>query len=116
MALSLGGAVAPAATPLAADASNPNFRRFALTAVDADTGPTTFNHGVSVPAGQVPLLLVTLTSASATTVVTGNISVIPTVANPTTQIDIAKNNLAGSGTGIAQLAIITVWNIHTGIK
>ena len=109
MAISLGGAVAPAATPFAVDANNPNLRRFNLTALDADTGPTAFNHGLSVPAGQTPIAIVTLASASATTVVTGNIA----ATTSQTQITISKNNLAGSGTGIALLAVVTVWNPHT---
>jgi hypothetical protein len=112
MALSLGGAVAPAATPFTQDANNPNIRRFNLTALDADTGPTAFNHGVSVPSGQVPIVIITLAVASGTTVVTGNIAVTTTQ----TQISISKNNLAGSATGLGTIAVITVWNPHTAIQ
>ena len=111
-AISLGGAVAPAATPFAQDANNPNIRRFNVTAVDADTGPTAFNHGLSVAAGQVPIAIVTLTSASATTVVTGNIAATTTQ----TQVTLSKNNLAGSATGLNPVAVLTVWNPHTLIQ
>ena len=111
-ALSLGGAVAPAATPFAQDANNPNIRRFNLTGLDADTGPTAFNHGLSVAAGQVPIAIITPTVASATTVVTGNIGVTTTQ----TQISVVKNNLAGSATGLGTIAVITVWNPHTLIQ
>ena len=111
-ALSLGGALAPAATPFAQDAGNPNIRRFNLTGLDADTGPTAFNHGVSVPAGQVPIVIVTLQVASGTTVVTGNIAAVASQ----TQVTISKNNLASSATGLGTIAVITVWNPHSFIS
>lgn len=109
MAISLGGAIAPAATPFATDAGNPNIRRFNVTALDADTGPTAFNHGLSVAAGQVPYAIITPSFAGATTVVNSGWGVTTTQ----TQVTLSKGNLAGSATGQAPAAVLTVINIHT---
>ena len=111
-AISLGGAAAPAATPFALDASNPNMRRFNVTALDADTGPTAFNHGLSVPTGDVPLAIFCPAVASGTTVVTGNLGATTTA----TQVTIVKNNLAGSATGLGTIAVLLVWNPHSMIR
>lgn len=112
MAFSLGGATAPAATPLAIDASNPNIRRFNVTFLDADTGPTAFNHGVSVPTGQTPIAFaiqqVPLTTAQ-----------FPQLAITTTQtqVTLSKTNVtAGSGgavPGTTVVFILVVWNLHS---
>jgi len=111
-AISLGGALAPAATPFAQDASNPNIRRFNVTALDADTGPTAFNHGVSVPSGQLPIVIFCPSVASGTTVVTGNLGWTVTQ----TQVSIVKNNLAGSATGLGTIGVLVVWNPHSLIS
>jgi|SRR5579859_4078124 len=111
MALSLGGAAAPAATPLAIDANNPNIRRFNVTALDADTGPTAFNHGLSVPAGQTPLWFMMPQVTTATTVVYNWFA-----TTTATQISLGKNNVAGSGgavPGTTVIAILVVWNLHS---
>lgn len=113
MAMSLGGATAPAATPLATDANNPNIRRFNLTCLDADvTG--TFNHGVSVPAGQVPFATVvpTVTLAAAA-------AAFYAVTVTQTQIVITKQGSAGSGgttPGTTVVASVLVWNFHSLIQ
>ena len=112
MAISLGGAVAPAATPSALDANNPNIRRFAVTALDADTGPTAFNHGLSVAANDVPIALITPAFAGATTVVNSGWGATVTQ----TQVTLSKGNLAGSATGQNPAANLVVWNPTTNIR
>lgn len=111
-AFSLGGAVAPAAIPLAIDANNPNIRRFNVTYLDADTGPTAFNHGVLVPAGQTPIAFpiqqVPLTAAQAPGLA---------VTATQTQVTLSKTNVtAGSGgavPGTTVVYILVVWNLHS---
>lgn len=111
-AISLGGAVAPAATPQATDANNPNIRRFDVTALDADTGPTAFNHGVQCPVGSVPICFITPAYAGAATVVNSGWGITATA----TQVTLSKPNLVDSGTGHAPQGVLTVWNIHSLIK
>ncbi len=114
MAISLGGAVAPAATPCAIDASSPNIRRFNITCLDADTGPTAFNHGLSVPVGDTPVGFMIPQVTLATTVIT-NWFMTFTIS----QVTIGKANIAGSGgavPGTTAVAILVMWNFHSAIR
>jgi|ERR1051326_6916357 hypothetical protein len=113
MAISLGGAAAPAATPLAIDANNPNIRRFNVTCLDADTGPTAFNHGLLVQAGQTPVGFMIPQVTLATTVITNWFMTFTQ-----TQVSIGKANVAGSGgavPGTTVVAILVMWNFHSMI-
>ena len=112
MAISLGGAVAPAATPFAIDANSPNFKRFNVTALDADTGPTTFNHGLSVASGDTPVALIVPAFAGATTVINSGWGVTVTQ----TQVLLSKGNLAGSATAQTPAAVLYMWNVWSGIR
>ena len=110
-AISLGGAVAPAATPLVA---NPNVRQFNVTCLDADVGPTAFNHGANaVVASDLYCMIVPQISlAYAAAAFWG-------VSWTATQVTLSKQNAAGSGGGVpgtTVVAILLVWNIHTAIR
>lgn len=112
MAISLGGAVAPAATPQANDVNNPNLKRFNVTSLDADTGPTAFNHGVQCAVGDVPVAFITPSYAGAATVTSSGWGITVTA----TQVTLSKPNLVDSGTGHAPGGVLTVWNPHSLIK
>jgi hypothetical protein len=108
-AISLGGAAAPAATPVVA---NPNFRQFNMTCLDADTGPTAFNHGVQCDAVSnliawiIPQVLPAIVS---------NMFLTWTA----TQVTITKFNVVGSGGGVpgtTVIASVIVWQPTTGIR
>jgi hypothetical protein len=109
VAISLGGAAAPAATPVVA---NPNFRQFNVTCLDADTGPTAFNHGVQCDA--VANLIAFLIP-----------QVMPAIADnwfltwTATQVTITKFNVVGSGGGVpgtTVVATLVVWEPVTSIR
>lgn len=111
MAISLGGATAPAATPIAIDANNPNLKRFNVTVLDADTGPTAFNHGLSVQSGQTPVGFMIPQVTLATTVISNWY-----LTFTATQVTIGKANVAGSGgatPGTTVVAILVMWNFHS---
>ncbi len=110
-AISLGGAVAPAATPLVA---NPNVRQFNVTCLDADAGPTAFNHGCGAVVASDLFCIMTpqITLAAAAAAFWG-------LTWTATQVTLSKQGSAGSGGGVpgtTVVAILLVWNIHTAIR
>ena len=105
MAISLGGAIAPAATPIVA---NPNIRVFAVTCLAGDTGPTAFNHG--------------LQASSANDILCWHIPAVSQAAANTpfwaltwtaTQVTLSKQGSANSDLG---LGVVVCWNTHTAIR
>ena len=110
-AISLGGAAAPAATPIVA---NPNIRQFNVTCLVADTGPTAFNHGLqAVSANDVfCILMPQVTLAAAAAAFWG-------ATWTATQVSLSKQGSAGSGgavPGTTVVAILLCWNTHTAIR
>lgn len=113
MAISLGGAVAPAATPLAGDAANPNVRKFGVTCLDADTGPTAFNHGLSAPTAAGMICFIIPNVVLATTVISNWF-----FTWTATQVTIGKANIAGSGgavPGTTVVGLLVCWNFVSSI-